>query len=138
MDCIICSTTYLLDLIFGLPYTVKMKEIIVTDEFRQWYDDLSEDDFDAVNRVVALLEVKGVALPHPYSSAIKGCHYPLRELRIQSHGRPLRIFYAFDPTRNAVLLLGGDKTGHDRFYKEYVPRAEQLWVEYLRETGQLQ
>lgn len=43
----------------------------------------------------------------------------------------MRVFYAFDPLRRAVLLLGGDKTGDDRFYETFVPRAEQIWAEYL-------
>lgn len=43
----------------------------------------------------------------------------------------MRILYAFDPKRQAVLLLGGDKTGNDRFYEEMVPGAEKLWSEYL-------
>ncbi len=113
-------------------------EIIVTDEFREWYETLTANDFDAVNRVVGLLEAKGVALPFPYSSAIKSSKKcALRELRVQSSGRPLRVFYAFDPSRNAVLLIGGDKTGDDRFYEELTPKAESIWEEYLRETGQL-
>jgi hypothetical protein len=59
----------------------------------------------------------------------------LRELRIQSRGRPLRVFYAFDPLRQAVLLLGGDKTGDDRFYVSMVPRVEAIWVQYLRDIS---
>ena len=56
----------------------------------------------------------------------------MRELRIQSHGDPLRVFYAFDPRRVAVLLSGGIKTGKGkRFYKEYVPRADALYEEHL-------
>jgi len=79
-----------------------------------------------------LLEARGISLGFPYASAIIGSQHPLRELRIQSKGRPLRVFYAFDPKRQAVLLLGGDKTGNDRFYETEVPRAEKLWVEYLK------
>lgn len=48
-------------------------------------------------------------------------------------GRPLRIFYAFDPRRIAILLIGGDKTGDDRFYERYVPWADQLYDEHLAE-----
>ena len=69
-------------------------------------------------------------LREPYSSAIRGSKHALRELRIQSKGRPIRIFYAFDPTRQAVLLIAGDKTGDARFYDVYVPKAEKLWEEY--------
>ena len=57
----------------------------------------------------------------------------MRELRIQSGGRPLRVFYAFDPRRTVILLIGGDKTGDDRFYTEYVPRADNLYDEYIEE-----
>lgn len=39
------------------------------------------------------------------------------------------------PTRDAVLLIGGDKTGNDRFYDEMVPVADRLWEEYLREVS---
>jgi hypothetical protein len=46
---------------------------------------------------------------------------------------PLRVFYAFDPKREAVLLLGGDKSGDNRFYESFVPKAEALWEEYQRE-----
>jgi len=89
----------------------------------------------AVARVVGLLEIKGTTLGYPYSSAIEGSRYPLRELRIQSGGRPLRVFYAFDPLRQAVLLLGGDKTGDNRFYIAMIPRVEAIWEAYLYDQG---
>jgi hypothetical protein len=57
----------------------------------------------------------------------------MRELRVQSAGRPLRILYAFDPRRTAILLIGGDKTGDDRFYETYVPLADRLYDIYLEE-----
>ena len=85
--------------------------------------------------VVTLLEGGGVSLGFPYSSARQGSRYGLRELRIQHQGRPYRVLYAFDPERQAVLLLGGDKTGYDRFYEEYVPKAEVIWERYLAERG---
>ena len=52
---------------------------------------------------------------------------------MQSGGRPLRVFYAFDPRRTSILLIGGDKTGNDRFYEEYVPVADDLYDEHLEE-----
>lgn len=57
----------------------------------------------------------------------------MRELRVQSGGRPLRILYVFDPRRQAVLLLGADKAGDDGFYGWAVPKAEALFREYLCE-----
>jgi hypothetical protein len=111
-------------------------EVVVTDEFEAWYHGLSEQDEDAVYRTVDLLAARGVRLGFPYTSEIKGSNVALRELRVQSQGRPLRIFYAFDPRRQAVLLIGGDKTGDDRFYERMVPLAEQIWREYLAEISQ--
>ena len=57
----------------------------------------------------------------------------MRELRIQSGGNPIRVFYAFDPRRVAILLIGGDKTGDKRFYEKYIPIADYLYDEYLEE-----
>ena len=57
----------------------------------------------------------------------------MRELRIQHQGRPLRVLYAFDPIRNAVLLLGGEKTGDPRWYEREVPKADRLLDTYLKD-----
>lgn len=57
----------------------------------------------------------------------------MRELRIQHRGRPYRVLYAFDPHRAAILLLGGDKTGNNRWYEENVPLADGRYEDYLRE-----
>ena len=68
----------------------------------------------------------------PHSSDIKGSrHGNLRELRVQHAGRPYRVLYAFDPRRCALLLIGGDKTGQDRWYHENVPFAEKLYNDHL-------
>lgn len=111
-------------------------EVIYTDEFDAWFQSLSEGEQDRVFCSVGLLEAYGVTLSYPHSSAIKGTTIALRELRTQAEGDPLRTFYAFDPSRNAVLLIGGDKTGDDRFYERMIPIAEKVWRDYLEETGQ--
>ncbi len=66
----------------------------------------------------------------PYSSGIRESRFPLRELRVQSRGHPIRVFYAFDPWGQAVLLIAGDKTGDDRFYETL--RRENHLVSTLR------
>jgi hypothetical protein len=114
-----------------MAYTLSVVEVVVTDEFRGWYEGLVLEEQESIYRVVTLLEERGVALGFPYSSALEGSRYALRELRIQHQGRPYRVFYGFDPHREAVLLLGGDKTGRDRFYEEETPRADALWEAYL-------
>ncbi len=73
-------------------------------------------------------------MPFPYSSGVnRSRHGRMRELRVQSAGRPIRILYAMDPRRTSILLIGGDKTGNRRFYEEYVPIADRLYDEYLEE-----
>lgn len=52
---------------------------------------------------------------------------------MQSGGDPVRVFYAFDPRRTAILLIGGNKAGDDRFYQHMIPIADRLYDEYLVE-----
>ena len=109
-------------------------EVEFTDQFEQWWEELSESQQDDVVAMEGLLEERGPSLPFPYSSDVKSSrHGVMRELRVQSGGRPIRVFYAFDPRRTSILLIGGDKTGNDRFYEEYVPVADGLYDEYLKE-----
>ena len=111
-----------------------MVEVVATDEFIAWYVDLADGDAEAVTEAVDVLQSMGLGLGYPQASAIKGSKYALRELRIQSSGRPLRVVYAFDPRRNAVLIIGGDKTGDGRFYERIIRTAEAIWKQYLEET----
>lgn len=70
----------------------------------------------------------------PHSSGIETSrHKHMRELRIQHEGRPYRVLYAFDPRRTAILLIGGDKTGNNRWYEEYVPQADNIYDQHLKE-----
>ena len=105
-----------------------------TDEFGAWWAELTEFQQEDVTAVVELLGEDGPQLPFPYSSGVESSrHSHMRELRIQSGGRPVRVFYAFDPRRSAILLIGGDKTGDGRFYERYVRLADSLYDEHLDE-----
>jgi hypothetical protein len=107
-------------------------ETEVTDEFEAWWNTLDEKGQIDVDARVRLLEQHGPQLPFPHSSGINGSkHSRMRELRVQSGGRPIRVFYAFDPRRIAILLIGGDKTGNDRFYDEMIPVADRLYDAHL-------
>lgn len=109
-------------------------DVEFTNEFGGWYGSLTEDAQDDIDRVVGLLEAKGPQLPFPYSSGIEGSRHPhMRELRVQSSGEPYRLFYAFDPRRTAILLIGGNKVGDERFYETMIPLADRLYDEYLIE-----
>ena len=104
-----------------------------TDEFESWWLEQTEIVQEKCAVVVDLLSRNGPTLGFPYSSSIMGSAYALRELRIQCAGHPYRILYAFDQRRNALLILGGDKTGNDRWSEENVPRAERIYEQYLKE-----
>jgi hypothetical protein len=112
-------------------------EVEYTNEFGDWWDELDASEQDAVDVVVGLLQQRGPGLAFPFSSGVKGSrHSHMRELRVQHRGRPYRILYAFDPRRTAILLLGGDKTGDDRWYDRMVPKADELYDDHLREIEQ--
>lgn len=105
-----------------------------TDVFDGWFDGLSEPEREEVIAVIDLLKERGPHLGMPYSSRIvTSRHSHMRELRIQHAGRPYRVLYAFDPQRAAVLLLGGDKTGDERWYDVSVPLADRLYDQHLQE-----
>ena len=111
-----------------------MWEVEYTDEFEEWWEKLGEAEQDAVTFSVGLLQSEGPALRFPHSTDVKHSrHSSMRELRSQCKGRPLRTFYAFDPKRTAILLIGGDKTGNDRFYDEMIPIADKIYDNYLKE-----
>lgn len=109
-----------------------MTEVEYTDEFGSWWDALSQPEQESVAHVVDLLAARGANLGHPFSSGIASSrHSHMRELRVQHRGRPLRVFYAFDLRRTAILLIAGDKTGDDRFYERMVPLADRVYDEHL-------
>lgn len=93
---------------------------------------LDDDTFDDVQAMIELLKEYGYNLARPYADTLNGSNLTnLKELRIQSNGRPLRAFFVFDPLRQAVILCAGDKTGDKRFYKKMIPLAETIYQRYL-------
>jgi len=106
-----------------------MVQVETTDAYKDWYLDLEKTEAAAVDRKVKMLQILGLSLPFPHSSDVKGGKYPFRELRVNNP--PIRVLYAFDPQRNAVLIIGGDKSGDNRFYERLIPKAELLWEGYL-------
>lgn len=107
-------------------------EVEFTDEFEGWWNGLSETEQVDVNAKVILLQRYGPALRRPHADVIESSrHSNMKELIILHAGRPYRVLYAFDPRRSAVLLIGGDKTGDDRWYERYVPIADRLYDEHL-------
>ncbi len=110
-------------------------DIEYTNEFEDWWIALTEDEQIDIDAVITLLEIKGPQLGFPYSSGIAASEYShMRELRIQHKGEPYRILYAFDLRRVAILLIGGNKGGDDRWYDKFIPIADKLYEEHLGEV----
>jgi hypothetical protein len=94
---------------------------------------LTEAEQVSVNASVLLLASQGPRLPFPRSPGINGSrHEHMRELRVQHQGRPYRVLYAFDPRRAAILLIGGDKMGDNRWYDKTIPDADKLYDEHIK------
>ena|SRR6266850_281422 len=77
-------------------------DVEYTDEFGEWWDDLTIGEQESIRAYVGLLEDRGPNLPFPYcSKVVTSRHAEMRELRPQHKGEPYRILYAFDPRRTA-------------------------------------
>lgn len=109
-------------------------DVEITDEYFAWFGRLDEGEQEAVRADIEVLEKMGPALGRPYVDSIKGSrHSNMKELRTMHGRRHLRSFFAFDPRRAAILLIGGDKTGDKGFYDRMIPAADRLYDEYLAE-----
>jgi hypothetical protein len=109
-----------------------MWEIEFTDEFGAWWDQLDANQQESIAASVELLRQLGPQLSRPHVDTLKGSrHTNMKELRTQHAGQPLRTLFAFDPRRHAILLIGGDKTGDERFYERMIPWADDLYDEHL-------
>ena len=112
----------------------------VTEEYAAWFIALIKEDLGSATQVaqaVAALREEGPTLGRPLVDRLKGANiHHLKELRPGSHGRSeIRIIFAFDPTRSALLLLGGDKAGNwQRWYRDNIPIAERLYTDYTAEN----
>ena len=107
-----------------------------TDQFECWWENLDRSAQRAIDRRILMLENRGPTLPFPYSSNVESSrHGNMRELRIQVGGEPYRIFYAFDPRRVALLLIGGNKVGDGQFYEWMTSQADRLYDDHLVEIG---
>jgi len=111
----------------------------VTEEYAAWFTALIKDDLNSavqVAQAVAALREEGPTLGRPLVDRVQGSRlHHLKELRPGSAGRSeIRVLFAFDPARSALLLLGGDKAGNwQRWYRENIPIAERLYLEYTEE-----
>ncbi|MQY13480.1 putative toxin HigB2 [Streptomyces sp. RB5] len=111
-------------------------EIRITDDCLAWVEGLDERSKAQVVDAIDRLAESGPGLGRPLVDRLEGSQvHNLKELRPGSAGRSeVRIVFAFDPWRSAILLIGGDKSGDwSGWYKRTIPLAEELYAEYLKE-----
>jgi hypothetical protein len=109
--------------------------ITTADQFDDWFNSLDDKNQEDVLAILYLLEELGPLLSRPHADTLNGSQFPnMKELRVQSKGDPLRIFYAFDPERKAVLLCAGNKKGYKekKFYNDMITLADQVFSEHLK------
>jgi hypothetical protein len=103
-----------------------------TDEFDEWWEGLTDQEQRKVVASVEALQELGPSAGRPLADTVEGSKHPnMKELRITP---TMRVFFAFDPERTAILLVGGDKAGKTkRFYKKMIPVADRIYDRHLRE-----
>jgi hypothetical protein len=109
-------------------------DVEASDEFKEWYESLEEEERASVADSVDILEEYGPALGRPFADTLRGSRYPnMKELRVQHQGKSYRVLFAFDTRRNAYLILGGNKTGDANWYVDAIRRADVIYALHLKE-----
>jgi len=111
-----------------------MWPVATTEEFDEWFADLDEDGQVELIAKVELLKRLGPKLDRPHADTLNGSkHANMKELRADTADKVLRVAFAFDPNRAAVLLVAGDKSGvgQKRFYKQLIAKADALFDAHL-------
>lgn len=108
-----------------------------TDTFDEWFNALDAADRTNVLASLLLLQERGPMLARPYADKVYGSrHSNMKELRIQSKGRPIRAFFAFDPERKAIVLCAGDKGKNEkRFYEVMIQIADREFTLHLNKLN---
>jgi hypothetical protein len=99
-----------------------------------WLKTVDEATYDQVVAALQMLSEVGPALGRPLVDSVVGSrHKNMKELRPGSSGRSeVRILFAFDPRRRAIMLLAGDKQGTwSKWYRKNIPVADDRYDEHL-------
>jgi hypothetical protein len=119
-----------------MPWVVRL-----FDEFEQELQSLDREVRNKLAATAKLLEVEGPRLGRPHVDTLKGTKHPnMKELRFTAAGGVWRVAFAFDPVRQAILLVAGDKAGvsEDRFYRRLIATADARYARHLAQLGKAQ
>lgn len=104
------------------------------EDFEAEFEELSEEVQDELLAHASLLETIGPQLGRPHVDTLNGSRYSnMKELRFKAAEGVWRVAFAFDPKRNAILLVAGDKSGgsESRFYKQLIKKADIRFSKHL-------
>lgn len=113
----------------------KSWNILLQEPVVEWISSLTQEEQKKIAFVLELLKLEGPQLSRPYADVIQGSRLAnLKELRVQSKQAVFRLFFVFDPVRQAIVLCGGDKKGKNEklFYKTMIELAEKNYLAYLQ------
>ncbi|NCV15636.1 MAG: addiction module toxin RelE [Betaproteobacteria bacterium] len=108
--------------------------VLFHDAFDAEFEALVDELQDELLAHAKLLAEFGPNLGRPTVDTLKGSQHPnMKERRFSWSGQVWRVAFAFDPQRQAILLVGGDKGGADqrRFYKRLLTVADERYDEHL-------
>lgn len=111
-----------------------MIEVIISDEFADWFKDLDSQAKKDIFASIETLKTFGHRLGRPHVDTLKGSKISnLKELRVRSLGRPYRILFVFDQKRRIFLIIGGDKAKDKKFYEHMIANAQKIYFKFLKE-----
>nr|WP_117427755.1 type II toxin-antitoxin system RelE/ParE family toxin [Mycobacterium marinum] len=105
--------------------------MILLDEVEQWFFSLDRYTMAAVAGAIDLLEQEGPTLGRPIVDKVNGSTFhSMKDLR--PAGTSIRVLFIFDPARQAIPILGGDKAGDwKRWYDRNIPTADARFESWL-------
>ena len=113
----------------------------MVSEVKTWLMSLDEDTFKQAMATIDILREEGPSLGRPLVDTVKGSRFAnMKELRPPASGRQtIRVLFAFDPERQAILLVGGDKTNNwEKWYTRNIPIADARFADHLEELKKRQ
>lgn len=112
--------------------------VIFHPEVAEWLRALDDGSYQQVLAALRMLREEGPALGRPLADTVHGARFKnMKELRPGSTGRSeVRILFAFDPDRRAIMLVAGNKSGRwKRWYKRAIPIADDRFDEHIESMG---
>ncbi len=115
-------------------------QVIFYPVFQQEFSSYSETVQDEISTLIILLRKYGPQLKRPHADTLNDSRYTnMKELRFRADGGVWRVAFAFDPERQAVLLVAGDKSGgsEKRFYRQLIRKADERFDDYLEQLKEI-